>query len=138
MAGKSKLAEILGVEEDEEFTIKGECATYRIHNGKRECKHNVDGWYTCGFEKELIELINDPSLIQKKPRFTDEEMTVLRWLHKHGNLEYLCKGLNGKPYADTIGNFGLALNVADYLLKPGESVDLNEMFGSITDEDRGR
>ena len=127
---KSRLADILGLEEDEEYTVKGDNdIVYRIHKGERQYRDPLGRWcYVCS-DNSLTALINDPSLIRRKPRFTDEEMTLLRLLHKYGRLERFCKGFNGMPYADTSGNFGLALNIADYLLKPGEAIDLDEMFG---------
>ena len=125
MAEKSRLAEILGVEEDEEFTVNGFVPVYRIHNGKREYEYHGK-WLHCNTEADLIELINNPSLIQHKPRFTDEEMTVLRWLHKYGKFKRFYKTIDGRVSA--FGISSLAGNIADYLLKPGEAIDLDELF----------
>ena len=133
MADRSRLAEILGVEEDEEFTVNGFVPIYRIHNGKREYEYHGK-WLHCNTEADLIEFINNPSLIQRKPRFSDEEMTVLRWLHKHGKLKK-CKFVFGDPYAETGGKYNLTGNIVDYLLKPGETIDLDEMFKEDADND---
>ena len=126
MAEKAKILEILGLENDEEYTVDGG-AVYRIHNGRRQHKYG-DEWRLVNNEETLTRLINNPSLIQHKPRFSDEEMTVLRWLHKHGELKRFYKTIDGRVGMTSDGIYGLAGNIADYLLKPGETVDLDEMF----------
>lgn len=74
---KSKLAEILGVEEDEEFKyewqvfgLEGE--KYRIHNGKRQ--YFSDGWYDASAEVTLTEMIAHPEKIQRLPRWTEKDV----------------------------------------------------------------
>lgn len=134
MADRSRLAEILGVEEDEEFTVNGFVPVYRIHNGKREYEYHGK-WLHCNTEADLIELINNPSLIIHKPRFGVEEMTVLRWLHKYGRLKMLRKYASGDPYAETGGKYNLIGNVVDYLLEPGETIELDKIFKEDADND---
>lgn len=134
MANRSRLAELLGVDEDEEFTVNGFIPVYRIHNGKREYEYQGK-WLCCNTEADLIELINNPSLIQKKPRFSDEEMTVLRWLHKYGKIRQLYKTIDGHFGTIFDGIYGLGGNIANYLLKPGETVNLDEMFKEGADND---
>lgn len=129
MAEKSRLAEVLAVEEDEEYTVKdGDNIVYRIHNGDRQYKDALGRWHNECSENTLTMLINDPSLIQRKPRFTDEEMTVLRWLHKHAKLRRFYKTIDGHIGATSDGIYSLDGNIAYYLLKPGEAIDLDELF----------
>lgn len=127
MTDRSRLKAILGLEEDEEFEISGSSSCYRIHDGRRQFKFK-DEWRWCDNEESLVKIINDPSLIVHKPRFSDEEMTVLRWLHKHGKLKRLCKTTDGRVGAKAYGIYRLEGNIADCLLKPGETVDLDELF----------
>lgn len=130
MAERSRLARVLGVEEDERFTRIGYDTAYRVHSGRIE--YNFGGvWCPCSQITEfLTEIINDPSLIvrEPRPRFSDEEMTVLRWLYKHGQLKRFCKTLDGRIGATVDGIYGLAGNIVDYLLKPGEKVNLDDLF----------
>lgn len=129
MAEKSRLAEVLGLKENEEYTVKdGDNIVYRIHNGERQYKDALGCWkYVCS-ENSLTVLINNPSLIIHKPRFSDEEMTMLRWLHEHGRLQRFYKTIDGHVSATSNGIYGLAGNIANYLLKPGETIDLDELF----------
>lgn len=62
----SRLAEILGVEEDQEWTIEGNPdIIFRIHNGERQWKGKSSRkWDYCCQEAVLTKLINNPNLIQ--------------------------------------------------------------------------
>lgn len=125
MAEKSNLEKILNLKNDEEFKIKGYNSTFRFHDGRRQYKFCGE-WSWTDNEKALLEIINAPSLIIREPHFTDEEKTVLRWLHKHGKLRRFYKTIDGRVSA--FGISSLAGNIADYLLKPGEEVNLDELF----------
>lgn len=72
---RPRLAEILGVEEDEEWECDG--GAYRIHGNRRQCLRNGD-WGACAHEYTLSILIEDPSRIIRKPRFTPDELAMLR------------------------------------------------------------
>ena len=73
----SRLAEIFGVKEDEEFKYEYqgfgfECEKYRIHNGKRQ--YFSDGWYDASSEMKLTEMIAHPERIQRLPRWTEQDV----------------------------------------------------------------
>lgn len=73
----SRLSEILGVEEDEEFIVDGDTSViYRVHKGFREVKGvNDKYWYRCFNEAKLLRLINGEAEIKKyiKPTAYDAE-----------------------------------------------------------------
>ena len=82
---KSRLAEILGVEEDQEWiTTNEEGKIFRIHNGARQWKFKEIpscSWNVCWMEEELAELINNPNLIQPVPtipEWTEREIEIAR------------------------------------------------------------
>lgn len=127
MAEKSNLEKILNLKNDEEFKIKGYNSTFRFHDGRRQYKFCGE-WSWTDNEKALLEIINDPSLVIREPRFSDEEMTVLRWLHKHAQLKRIYKTIDGHIGATSYGMYSTDGNIADCLLKPGETIDLDEMF----------
>lgn len=135
MAEKSRLAEILSVEEDEKFTIKGEgyLGFFRIHDGVREQSADGKEWKRWLDEVSLTDIINDPSLIQKKPRFSDEEMTFLRLLRKYGKVTGMYKDNRGVAGVGLKSSYGLGTTVADCLLKPGEAIDLDELLKEDND-----
>ena len=133
MTNRSRLTEVTGLEEDEEFEIKGCNQTYRFHNGRRQFKFEEE-WLWCDSEETLINIINDPSLIQRKPRFNDEEKTFLRLLRKYGKVYKIEKTKNFSAYLYMSNYVALADNICA-LLKPGEIIDLDEMFKEDVDND---
>ena len=72
------LCKLLGVEEGEEFNIKGFGIKYRIYNNRLECYDaNFEEWIysTLGFNKLIAsEIIK----LQKKKEFKDNELCILR------------------------------------------------------------
>lgn len=128
----TRLLNLLGVEEDEKFTTKITCNTYRVHHGLLQYEDSPESWCTATCAT-LCQLINEPSFVIHKPRFSDEEMTVLRRLHKYGRLERIDMRKDGIAGARTGGSYSLAVNIAKNLLKPGEAIDLDEMFGEGDD-----
>lgn len=67
----SRLAEILGVEENEVFEF--EYKKYRIHGGERQCSTR-DEWRNCCNEKTLTNIINHPEKIKRLPRWTEKDV----------------------------------------------------------------
>lgn len=67
---KSRLAEILGVEEDQEFMFEG--IKYRVHNGNRQYFYCV--WHDAAAEDILTRIINHPEEIQRLPRWTEKDV----------------------------------------------------------------
>ena len=74
---RPRLAEVLGVEEDEEWEAYS--AVHRIHRGKREIKRGQD-WVQGDNEAFLAVLINNPSQIKRlpRPRLTEPEIAIMR------------------------------------------------------------
>lgn len=129
MAEKAKILEILRLENDEEYTVEGYIAVYRFHDGRRQYKNGGE-WSWTDNEKTLLEIINYPSLIQRKPRFTDEEITFLRLLRKYGKVRSIEKNKDDMLRWGISSGLGLAPNIGE-LLKTGETIDLEEMFKEV-------
>lgn len=76
---KPRLAEVLGVEEDEEWAYPGLAGKYRIHKGTREELNKVGSselWVSCHNEAELTKIINHPESIIRLPRLTEGERRI--------------------------------------------------------------
>lgn len=75
---KSRLAEVLGVEEDEKWRYP-ECAgLYRVHNGEREYLDENNGWLYCDCEEDLVKIIAHPEKIIRLPWLTKSESAIMR------------------------------------------------------------
>ena len=70
---KPLICKILGVEEDEEWSVKGEDTIYRIHEKCRQRKA-ANTWIPVQNEINLMRLINHPDSIIRKPRWTEQEV----------------------------------------------------------------
>lgn len=78
---KPRIAQVLGVEVDEEWTVSGnDIAIYRVSGGVAleyaMPKYNGDGyveWIPAGMLC-LVDFINHPDSIIRKPRFTQQEV----------------------------------------------------------------
>ena len=78
---KPRIAQVLGVEVDEEWTVSGnDIAIYRVSGGVAleyaMPKYNGDGyveWIPAGMLC-LVDFINHPDRIIRKPRFTQQEV----------------------------------------------------------------
>lgn len=70
---KPLICKILGVEEDEEWSVKGEDTIYRIHEKCRQRKA-ANTWIPVQNEINLMRLINHPDRILRKPRWTEQEV----------------------------------------------------------------
>ncbi len=139
---RSKLAEVLGVEEDEEWEAYS--AVHRIHRGKREIKRGQD-WVQGDNEAFLAVLINNPSQIKRLPRqrLTEPEIAIMRVM----NAKYVTRldnstvGLWGeKPDCDVDApgnlNFTLIYRGEQFItkvssslfpsVKPGECIGVEE------------
>lgn len=97
---KPRICEVLGVEVNEEFFIKGKHGKLRINDtGKRE---RFDGsWYETASEEALTEIINDPSLIIRQKQFSDDEKAMMRELARIG-CQWMMRNRNNQidVYAD--------------------------------------
>ena len=82
---KPRICEVLGVEVDEEWTVSGnDIAIYRVSGGVAleyaMPKYNGDGygkWLPAGMPC-LVDFINHPDRIIRKPRFTQQEVELFR------------------------------------------------------------
>lgn len=75
---KPRLAEALGVEENETWRYPGLFGLYRIHSGVREYWDNNNGWLSCDCEEDLIKIIAHPESIIRAPRLTEAELAIMR------------------------------------------------------------
>lgn len=79
----SRLSEILGVKEGQEFRVteRGYLDTYKI-DGERRMYKSLDGnWYECTNEKSLIDMILNKHLIHpipEKPQLTEQQITAIK------------------------------------------------------------
>lgn len=72
------LAELLGVEEDEEWMFPGIGGPYRVHNGLRQFKAKDGDWVTGQNEALLATIIAQPEKIIRTPRLTEAELAIMR------------------------------------------------------------
>ena len=128
--------DVLGVAEDEEFTIPSisinNGTTYRIHNGIRQYKDG-DSWWTCSNEHSLALILNDPSLIARKPKFTDDEFAFMRLIYSVVPDAYLARTIDNKLYwSDPYMASGDKHDLLPYELfpyiKPGFRIKISEIL----------
>lgn len=134
---KPRICEVLGVEVDEEWTVSGnDIAIYRVSGGVAleyaMPKYNGDGygeWIPAGMLC-LVDFINHPDRIIRKPRWTEQEVErakAIRLLYPEAGSLDECD-----PYIKVLSNkFVIAmLDTALFpSLRPGESVTLDEIIG---------
>ena len=71
---KPRICEVLGVEVGEVWTFGGDPTKFRINkDGRREYYH-CDRWQDGCAEFNLCDIINHPDFINRKPRFTAQEV----------------------------------------------------------------
>lgn len=125
----SRLAEILGVEENEEFMFEG--TKYRIHNGNRQ--YFCCEWRYSASEDLLTRIINHPERIKRPRLWTKEDVEDAKAVKRI---------IPNRPYRvlrDDDGSIavlpfgtgrGLKLNRDSFpSLKPGEGELLDEIIG---------
>lgn len=122
---RSRLSEILGVEDDEEWRYKGE--PYRISAGRRQWKCAAGGWEDCANEGDLSRIICQKDLIIRKPRFTEDELAMLRCFAAAG-VKQVCRNAVGISFhADAGITFAWPLDMFPSI-RTGESVELSEVL----------
>jgi len=90
--GKTRVHELLGVDIAEQFNISGRGTTIFSINPAGalfEERPYETALYHMTSSCLLANLINDPSLIIRRPRLTDEQREVLAWLQK-GRFTHVC------------------------------------------------
>lgn len=136
---KPRICEVLGVEVDEEWTVSGnDIAIYRVSGGVAleyaMPKYNGDGygeWIPAGMLC-LVDFINHPDRIIRKPRWTEQEVedakAVRRVFGRDGVIERYNKAMT-EPYSNLVFDH-LYINEDLFpSLRPGESVKLEEIIG---------
>lgn len=97
---KPRICEVLGVEVDEEFDYK--CEEKRDNggpwkitkDGKRMYRDSAGSWNWCFNEDMLLELINHPDRIIRKPRWTQQEVELAKVLYDLRRSESIVIGRN--------------------------------------------
>ena len=97
---KPRICEVLGVEVDEEFDYK--CEEKRDNggpwkitkDGKRMYRESAGSWNWCFNEDMLLELINHPDRIIRKPRWTQQEVELAKVLYDLRRSESIVIGRN--------------------------------------------
>lgn len=137
---KPRICEVLGVEVNEEWRVSGnDMATYRINEDDQfeyamplYQRPGHGKWYD-GDMAHLIDFINHPDRIIRKPRFTEEEKTLACGLHcvwPDGEL------LRRAPddLVLTSYHYGFAMPVPKDMfsgLRPGQSVRLEDVLEEV-------
>ena len=134
---KPRIAQVLGVEVDEEWTVSGnDIAIYRVSGGVAleyaMPKYNGDGygeWIPASMPC-LVDFINHPDRIIRKPRWTEQEVERAKtvrvlWggVDKLEKCDLHIKAVDGTHLVATMS--------ADLFpsLRPGETVNLDEIIG---------
>ena len=132
---KPRICEVLGVEPEEKFEIRGNTlGRFRINKyGTFQLEISNDCW---GFSTVecLNNLINHPENIARKPRWTEQEVErakAIRLLYPEADSLNECD-----PYIKVFNNKFVIATLDTALfpsLCPGESVKLDEICGNIHD-----
>lgn len=136
---KPRICEVLGVDPDEEWTVSGnDIAIYRVSGGVAleyaMPKYNGDGygkWLPAGMPC-LVDFINHPDRIIRKPRWTEqevEEAKAVKILFPHAT--HLLRIRPNEPVS-ALSNECFVVNINSELfpsLRPGETVKLDEIIG---------
>ena len=137
---KPRICEVLGVEPEEKFEIRGNTlGRFRINKyGTFQIEISNDCW---GFSTVecLNNLINHPENIARKPRWTEQEVErakAIRLLYPEADSLNECD-----PYSKVFNNKFVIATLDTALfpsLCPGESVKLDEICGNIHDGEGGQ
>jgi hypothetical protein len=136
---KLRICEVLGVEVDEVWHVTGnDNAIYRISGGVAleyaipKCYEDGHGEWRQSDTVHLIDIINHPDRIIRKPRWTEQEVedakTIKRVFGRDGVIERYNKAMT-EPYSNLVFDH-LYINEDLFpSLRPGESVKLEEIIG---------
>ena len=136
---KLRICEVLGVEVDEVWHVTGnDNAIYRISGGVSleyaipKCYEDGYGEWRQSDTVHLIDIINHPDRIIRKPRWTEQEVedakAVRRVFGRDGVIERYDKAMV-EPYSNLVFDH-LYINEDLFpSLRPGESVKLEEIIG---------
>ena len=136
---KLRICEVLGVEVDEVWHVTGnDNAIYRISGGVAleyaipKCYEDGHGEWRQSDTVHLIDIINHPDRIIRKPRWTEQEVedakTIKRVFGRDGTIERHSKTMT-VPYSTlTFDHLYISENLFPSL-HPDESVTLDEIIG---------
>jgi len=134
---RSRLAEILGVEEDQVFIANG--SKYRICDGHRQW-HDGEKWVDTHAENGITDLINGKWNIKVLRSFTEEEVRLAKALKKlFPSAAYVHVGDRRQlawvewPFSPLLNHIVAINENAFPSLKEGEKVRLDEIIGSEED-----
>ncbi len=134
---KPRIAQVLGVEVDEEFTYdfganQVNRGTFKIGaDGKRYYKTG-DLWNPCYNEDDLAVIINHPDRIIRKPRWTEQEVEDAKCTKRILEVDVVRRNEYGGGLVASRSDVGVSIVVNRELfpsLRPGETVTLDEIIG---------
>lgn len=134
---KPRIAQVLGVEVDEEFTYdfganQVNRGTFKIGaDGKRYYKTG-DLWSPCYNEDDLAVIINHPDRIIRKPRWTEQEVEDAKCTKRILEVDVVRRNEYGGGLVASRSDVGVSIVVNRELfpsLRPGETVTLDEIIG---------
>nr|DAM43880.1 MAG TPA: hypothetical protein [Caudoviricetes sp.] len=144
---KPRIAQVLGVEVDEEWTVSGnDIAIYRVSGGVAleyaMPKYNGDGyreWIPAGMLC-LVDFINHPDRIIRKPRWTQQEVERAKAIKViFPDAHKLARNRAETPPLSVITIYGVEDDAPFYLatikadrfpsIRLGETVTLDEIIG---------
>ena len=130
--GKPRICEVLGVEPEERFYYKCEKSQENKYlwkitkEGERMFKEDTDIWRLSSNEKTLMDFINHPDRIIRKPRWTEQEVEDAKAVNRvFGRVDTVRRTVDG---ALVFGDIVLNAQLLPGIL-PGQSIKLSEICG---------
>ena len=137
---KPRICEVLGVEPEEKFEIRGNTlGRFRINKyGTFQIEISNDCWGSSTVEC-LNNLINHPENIARKPRFTEQEVEDAKaikrmfgddnFTHIHKDEDGLCEMMDGPGDDPNVGWCAIGMEEGMFpSIRPGETVTLDEII----------
>lgn len=124
---KPRICEVLGVEVEERFSV-GQYEYWFDQCGNMWCKAGTEEKMACG--GVLCNIINHPDRIIRKPRFTEQEVEILKHMASAGIVSIKRKSIAQISWdAGTMG--GVMIVPPRFLpsIQPGQSYTLDEIIG---------
>ena len=136
---KPRICEVLGVEVNEVWHASGnDNAIYRISFGTAleyaMPKYNGDGYgeWRLSDTVHLIDFINHPDRIIRKPRYTRQDVedakTIKRVFGRDGTIKRYSKAMTA-PYSNLVFDHLYINEDLFHSIQPGQSVTLDEIIG---------
>ena len=139
--GKPRICEVLGVEPEERFYYKCEKSQENKYlwkitkEGERMFKEDTDIWRLSSNEKTLMDFINHPDRIIRKPRFTQQEVESAKIISALFPEATHIERLRGSKVLGITGaEDGWIADIESSLfpeIKSGQSVTLDEIIGGV-------